>query len=230
MPSGAMQLASPLGPVWVGMVDDAICWMTLADLPTLAREMAQSFAGSVSVSPEPSWLAEFWQRGWQTGQWDPTHWRLPPASPFALRVWQATRTIPRGQVRSYGWVAAAIGNPKAVRAVGRALADNPLPGIVPCHRVVPLTGFPGLYNRQDNGIKRQILEQEGIDPILLDALTQAWFWVADAETATLCFPTCPQPRQPQRLQIALTEAWRQGWHPCPQCRPPRPNPGSTTSG
>jgi methylated-DNA-[protein]-cysteine S-methyltransferase len=71
---------------------------------------------------------------------DTTGW-----TPFRTRVWNATRQIPYGQTWSYGQIAAAIGQPRACRAVGQALHRNPVPVIVPCHRVVgadaSLTGF-----------------------------------------------------------------------------------------
>jgi len=59
---------------------------------------------------------------------------------FCRKVWQAAREIPWGTTLSYGEVAALIGKPQASRAVGRALGMNPLPVIVPCHRVVGKTG------------------------------------------------------------------------------------------
>lgn len=66
---------------------------------------------------------------------------------FLARVWDVVRAIPRGQVRSYGWVAQQVGSPHGARAVGRAMATNPFPIVVPCHRVVgkhgQLTGFGG---------------------------------------------------------------------------------------
>ncbi|MGQ9572632.1 MAG: methylated-DNA--[protein]-cysteine S-methyltransferase [Dehalococcoidia bacterium] len=69
------------------------------------------------------------------------------ATAFQRAVWQATREIPYGQRRSYGWLAARVGRPRAARAVGQAMAANPWPIIVPCHRVVSsngrLTGFGG---------------------------------------------------------------------------------------
>ncbi|TFH33687.1 MAG: methylated-DNA--[protein]-cysteine S-methyltransferase [Dehalococcoidia bacterium] len=66
---------------------------------------------------------------------------------FRSRVWEATRQIPYGETRSYSWVAATIGQPAACRAVGQALHNNPVPPLVPCHRVIgvggALTGFGG---------------------------------------------------------------------------------------
>lgn len=71
----------------------------------------------------------------------------PAGTPFQLRVWEALRAIPYGQLVSYKAIAEAVGNPKAVRAVGGANSKNPLPIIVPCHRVIgsdgSLTGFGG---------------------------------------------------------------------------------------
>ncbi len=71
-------------------------------------------------------------------------------TPFRQSVWQATLGIPYGETRSYQWVAQAIGRPRAARAVGQALAANPMPIVVPCHRVLAsdgrLAGFGGGLN------------------------------------------------------------------------------------
>jgi methylated-DNA-[protein]-cysteine S-methyltransferase len=69
------------------------------------------------------------------------------ATAFQWKVWRAARRIPRGQTRSYAWLAGRIGRPQAARAVGQALGRNPLPVVVPCHRVLAadgsLRGFSG---------------------------------------------------------------------------------------
>jgi methylated-DNA-[protein]-cysteine S-methyltransferase len=82
------------------------------------------------------------------------------ATEFQARVWNVVRCIPRGEVRTYGWVADRAGSPLGARAVGRAMATNPFPIIVPCHRVVgqdgQLTGFGGGLD-----MKRRLLEFEG---------------------------------------------------------------------
>ena len=59
---------------------------------------------------------------------------------FQQSVWQITRAIPYGETRSYAWVAGQLGLPKAARAVGQALGRNPLPIVVPCHRVIGSDG------------------------------------------------------------------------------------------
>ncbi|HSA59239.1 MAG TPA: MGMT family protein [bacterium] len=68
------------------------------------------------------------------------------ATSFQKRVWKALLTIPRGEVRTYAWVAQKIGRPQAVRAVGNAVGRNPLAPAVPCHRVVR-TGWSPLKGR-----------------------------------------------------------------------------------
>ena len=68
---------------------------------------------------------------------------LSQATPFETAVWETTRSIPYGETRSYSWVARQIGKPQAPRAVGQALGRNPLPVIIPCHRVVANDGSPG---------------------------------------------------------------------------------------
>jgi len=62
---------------------------------------------------------------------------------FQQNVWRAIRNIPRGETRSYGWVACQLGLPKAARAVGQALGKNPVPIIIPCHRVIGSDGNLG---------------------------------------------------------------------------------------
>ena len=78
---------------------------------------------------------------------------------FQWRVWQALTRIPRGETRSYAAVAAAIGQPKAVRAVARACATNPIALVVPCHRVVGADGTTGGY-RWGKATKRTLLGRE----------------------------------------------------------------------
>ncbi|RKR75991.1 methylated-DNA--[protein]-cysteine S-methyltransferase [Frondihabitans australicus] len=77
----------------------------------------------------------------------------PAGTPFQLAVWEQLRAIPYGETRTYGELAVALGNPKAVRAVGLANGRNPLSIIVPCHRVIgasgAMTGFGGGIERKE---------------------------------------------------------------------------------
>jgi methylated-DNA-[protein]-cysteine S-methyltransferase len=85
----------------------------------------------------------------------------PEGSPFQRKVWEALRRIPHGKTRSYAGIAADIGQPRATRAVGMANAKNPIPIVVPCHRVVAsrhkLGGYSGGLDK-----KRFLLRLEGV--------------------------------------------------------------------
>ena len=82
--------------------------------------------------------------------------------PFHKAVLDATSRIPYGEVRSYAWVAKEAGNPLAVRAAGTALGRNPLPFVVPCHRVIRSDGTAGHYG-YGTDTKRAMLRAEGVD-------------------------------------------------------------------
>ena len=80
---------------------------------------------------------------------------------FQKRAWQAVRAIPRGETRSYGWIARSIGSPGAARAVGQAMRSNPVPFIVPCHRVVGSSGAMRGYGGPDGvDMKLRLLAME----------------------------------------------------------------------
>jgi len=85
---------------------------------------------------------------------------LSGATAFQRDVWEITRAIPYGETRSYGWVAGQIKKPGAARAAGQALGRNPLPIIIPCHRVIAGNGGLGGFS---GGIecKKQLLRLEG---------------------------------------------------------------------
>jgi O-6-methylguanine DNA methyltransferase len=88
---------------------------------------------------------------------------LSNGTTFQRKVWNTLRKIARGQTKSYGEIARAVGKPKAVRAVGSACGANPIPIFVPCHRVLAankkLGGFSGGLNW-----KRELLAREGVKP------------------------------------------------------------------
>jgi O-6-methylguanine DNA methyltransferase len=85
---------------------------------------------------------------------------IAAATPFQRAVWRATQEIPYGQTRSYGWLAVRAGRPRAARAVGQAMAANPWPVIVPCHRVVSSNGRLGGYGGGLD-MKERLLRLEG---------------------------------------------------------------------
>jgi O-6-methylguanine DNA methyltransferase len=145
-------------------------------------------------------------------------------SPFEQDVWRKALEIPRGEVRPYGWIAAEIGRPRAVRAVGTALGHNPVPLIVPCHRVVRSDGSIGQYSLGGPANKRTILAAEGLDPDgMEDAARRGERLVGCASTHIVCWPTCRTGRhmleRNRRPFRSLAEAGAAGYRPCKICRP-----------
>lgn len=80
-------------------------------------------------------------------------------TPFRIRVYEAVRLIPRGATRTYGEIAASVGSPRGARAVGQCLKHNPVPLIIPCHRVIASGGEPGGF-MGGHALKQKLLKLE----------------------------------------------------------------------
>lgn len=89
------------------------------------------------------------------------HVDLGTLRPFQRAVLTAIAKVPFGQTRTYAWVAREIGSPKAARAVGQALHNNPIPIIIPCHRIIASNGGLGGYGG-GLPLKRKLLQLEGV--------------------------------------------------------------------
>ena len=142
---------------------------------------------------------------------------------FERDVLEATRRIPAGEVRPYSWVAREIGRPGAVRAVGSALGRNPVPLLIPCHRVVRTDGSIGNY-AFGTPAKRAVLAAEGVDPEAVDDLARRRVrYVGSDTTHVYCFPTCRNARRiTDRHRVPLRSAAvaeAEGFRPCLVCRP-----------
>ena len=149
---------------------------------------------------------------------------LRGSTPFEQAVWMKALEIPHGEVRPYGWIAAEIGRPKAVRAVGTALGHNPVPLIVPCHRVVRSDGTIGQYSLGGPDNKRTILAEEGADPDELEALARAGVRYFGSDTTRIyCMPTCRDARRVTERHLvhfaSARAATAAGYRPCRHCRP-----------
>lgn len=143
---------------------------------------------------------------------------------FMQRVLLETLTIPRGQVRPYGWLAAATGQPRAARAVGTAMAHNPIPVLIPCHRVVRSDYSIGEYGCGGPDKKRAILAAEGVDLAALAALARSGTRLVGSNTTRVyCLPLCPDARRIQathRVPFRRTsDAAAAGFRACRKCRP-----------
>ena len=154
--------------------DCGIAWTSVGlvgfQLPDVSSEATRARFSAVIGGSElapPPWVAEAIARvGRLLEGHDEDLSSLPldlqRAPPFFRRVYEATRTIPRGRVWTYTALAAAAGSPGATRAVGQAMARNPLPLIVPCHRVVASGGKPGGFSAPGGlDTKARLLAIEG---------------------------------------------------------------------
>lgn len=131
-----------------------------ADFDEVCRELNVELRPSAEVPASLTGIAERLKQyfnGYKTAFPDKVD--LTKYSDFQRRVWEVTRLIPYGETRSYSWVAEKTGNRNAVRAAGQALGANPLPVIIPCHRVLTKDGTMGGYS---GGIdmKRYLLWRE----------------------------------------------------------------------
>ena len=120
---------------------DSPAEQTCAYLTQLERELDRYFEGTLSAFKTPI--------------------DITAGTSFQRSVWQALRTIPYGEVRTYGQIAEQIGNPRAVRAVGSANAANPLPVLIPCHRVIAAGSRIGGFGAGVD-VKRSLLQLEGV--------------------------------------------------------------------
>lgn len=154
---------SPLGLIYLAASRKGVCevmWgITEADFLATLDPLARTERDPAALAPAAKQLRAYFEQ--------PTlHFDVPldlsAASPFHRQALQLIRSIPAGTVWTYKQVAEALGRPTASRAVGQAMARNPVPIIVPCHRVVgsggSLTGYGG-----GGGIatKRRLLQMEG---------------------------------------------------------------------
>jgi AraC family transcriptional regulator of adaptative response/methylated-DNA-[protein]-cysteine methyltransferase len=152
----------PLGRVILAATEKGVCWLGFGDADGTMEAALRGEFPKAQVARDDgalaAWVAEL-QRHLAGSQ---PHIDLPldvRATAFQRRVWDALRAIPYGQTRSYKQVAEAIGSPKAVRAVARACATNPVAVVVPCHRVIgtdgKLHGYAGGLHR-----KKKLLDAE----------------------------------------------------------------------
>lgn len=144
--------------------------------------------------------------------------------PFQRQVLEKTSEIPRGEVRPYGWIAREIGVPGATRAVGTALGHNPVPFIIPCHRVVRADGSLGEYSGGGPAVKRRVLELEGAPVADLQAGYRAGERLRGSRTTHIvCYPSCHAARRirPEHMApfTSLRQAEADGYRPCERCRP-----------
>lgn len=158
---------TPIGHIWLAMDEfglRAVAWA--ASLDDFMAQTLRRGAEDIVLSPDRTADAVNQVRAYLAGerrQFEiPIHWDI--LTPFRRRVLQSTFAIPYGETRTYGDLAAQIGNPRAARAVGGAQAANPMPLVIPCHRVVAAGHRLGGYGGGNGlAVKRWLLKMEGVD-------------------------------------------------------------------
>ena len=156
---------SPIGPMLIAATSRGICRLTFDDSEASLRRLFPK----AEIVKDDGGLRELVEGALVAIERPLAAPELPidvAGTAFQEAVWRELRKIPAGETRSYAQIAAAIGHPNAVRAVGSANGDNHVAVLIPCHRVIrsdgSLGGYAGGLDR-----KRQLLAAEGSDPLLI---------------------------------------------------------------
>ncbi len=219
-------MASPIGPLLVAWNGLGVSTVSGAsdESAFVARHWAETGRAAFRRAALPPRLASAIERRLDGDRHVRIDLDLRGSTPFEQAVWMKALEIPRGEVRPYGWIAAEIGRPRAVRAVGTALGHNPVPLIVPCHRVVRTDGTIGRYSLGGPDNKRTILRSEGLDPDGLEALASAGVrYFGSDTTRIMCLPTCRHAKRVTDRHRVLFRSFQagleRGYRACKVCRP-----------
>ena len=154
--------AGAIGPLWIAWVGEGLVMLHFGGAPPADASRWLPELAAIPERPLPALVERCLARYVAGEPVDPTE--LPVrlgGTKFQRKVWSLLRRVPRGAVRTYAGLARDAGSPRAMRAVGMAMATNPIAVVVPCHRVVgagmTLGGFSGGLER-----KRILLELEGV--------------------------------------------------------------------
>ncbi len=223
--AGWVEVDGPVGPLYVAFTDRGISYVC----PTSwmggdAGRFLEYFRGRFGrplrpAARAPAGLSAALRSGRGTG----LDYDLRSVGEFDRKVLAKTLEIPRGEVRPYAWVAREIGHPAAVRAAGSALGRNPVPILIPCHRVVRSDGATGNYGFGPQ-LKVDLLRAEEVD---LDGIQRLGrrraHYVGSDTTGVFCYPSCTHARRitdGHRVELAnAAAAAGAGYRPCRHCRP-----------
>ena len=209
--------------VWVAFSDRTIRMISARSLDDLRSHYAKKYGRTLERASLPDPLRKQVSAGLHGESIDKPAIDLRDASELEREVMKTLSKIPRGEVRSYSWLAGQVGKPRAVRAVANVVDRNCVPFIVPCHRVVPAGGGVGKY-AYGSKMKRDLLKREGVDVDQLDALARKGVrYIGSKTTKIFCFPTCRDARRIREENLVpfheAEEATEKGFRPCHRCQP-----------
>jgi methylated-DNA-[protein]-cysteine S-methyltransferase len=221
---------SPLGPILIARSEEGVALVRyVADEADAVARLRRTpeievIEDGAELEPLHQQLIEY-----LGGQRTRLPWSLDfrlARSGFSRDVLQVTAALPYGAVTSYGRIAKEIGRPSAVRAVAQALRWNPLPIVVPCHRVIGSTGSLTGYAGNRIGLKQRLLALEGVPMVAarrdVRIARETMYALAEGESE-YCLPTCGSlaslPLARLTLFGARERAEAAGLAPCTSCRP-----------
>ncbi len=221
---GYVLVDGPYGELYVAFNDEGISHVRAAatvagPLAFEAAFVAEVGRGVTGAARPPAGLA----RALSSGSSRHLRFDLRQLSDFARAVLRTTLEIPAGQVRPYGWVARELGKPGATRAVGTALNRNPVPVLIPCHRVVRSDGTVGEY-AFGTPMKETFLAREGVPLRTLAEYGKHGVRFTGSDTTNIfCYPTCHHALRTTDAHLVTFhsegEALAAGYRPCRVCRP-----------
>ena len=222
---------SPLGHILIARSEAGVSLVEYLERATSLRASRLSRAAGVEATQDGGELEVFYREllEYLEGRRTRLDWPLDlrlARSAFHREVLRATAAIPYGAVVAYAGIARELGKPDAARAVAQALRWNPVPIVVPCHRVIGTSGSLTGYAGNKIGLKQRLLAVEGVPTaraqgdlrIVRDAM-----YVQSLGDREYCLPTCPSVASASPARLALfasrERAEAAGLGPCTTCCP-----------
>jgi methylated-DNA-[protein]-cysteine S-methyltransferase len=222
--------ASPLGPILIARSEHGVSLVEYLETETSASARLERLAGDNAVEDVPTTAGLFRDLlEYLEGRRTRLDWPLDLSgarSDFQRRVLEITARLPYGSVTSYGSIAREMGAPTASRAVAQALRWNPVPIVVPCHRVIGSSGDLTGYAGDKVGLKDRLLSLEGVRTQHGEGAVRvnrhAMYLLHVGETE-YCLPTCGSLATTPMAELTLfgsrERAEAAGFAPCTGCRP-----------
>lgn len=217
-------VGGPTGPMYVSWSADGVTACVPSSVAGSDAGFEQRHPAALRrVESPPPRIARPLREALETGRLGNLPVDLDALGDFQQAVLRKCAEIPPGEIRPYGWIAREIGNPGAVRAVGTALGRNPIPILIPCHRVVRTDGRIGKY-AFGTQMKRDLLTGEGIDPDAIELnASRGVRYVGSDTTGIYCYPTCRHAgriTETHRIEFGSSaDAEDAGYRGCKVCRP-----------